>query len=164
MSTQTRQTIGFVLSGAVLIAALAGLVVAIQNLQRSGVDCTTRSMSIAYIVLFVIAVLAAFGLGGAVFKGTELGASAGGTILAFSSFALFAISAGLALNAGKIADKGPRDANYAVFGIIALLTIINAGYLFSQRRSIVGSQPVNDVLDYVQNRFGNNATRRSART
>jgi len=154
MSTQTRQTIGIVLSGLVLIAALAGLVVAIQNLQPAITDCTIRSFSIAYIVFFVIAVLAMLGLGTAIFKATDLGATAGGTILAFSSLALFVIAIGLAFNAGKIARESSRNANYAVFGIFALLALINTAYIFSQRNDIISSQPGHQVLDYVQNRLG----------
>ena len=154
MSTQTRQTIGIVMTGLVLVAALAGLVVAIQNLRPQVTDCTIRSFSIAYIVFFVIAVLSMLGVGTAVFRATELGATAGGTILAFSSVALFVIAIALAFNAGKISDEGSRNANYWVFGLFAGLSLINTLYIFSQRSDIVASQPGAQVLDYVQNRLG----------
>lgn len=154
MSNQTRQTIGIVMTGLVLIAALAGLIVAIQNLQPAVTDCTIRSFSIAYIVFFVIAVLSMLGLGTAIFKATDLGATAGGTILAFSSLALFVIAVALVFNSGKINKESSRNANYAVFGIFALLAVINTAYIFSQRGDIVSSQPANQIQEYLQNRMG----------
>ena len=141
------------MSGLVLVAAIAGLVVAIVNLRKTGIDCGIHSLSMAYVIFFVLAVLAAIGAGGAIFKGTELASTAGITLLTFMSATLFVLAGLLFLRSNKITDEGLKRTNYAVFGIFALLSLINTGYLFYQRQSLIQSQPVNTVVDFLRNRF-----------
>jgi len=147
-------TIATVMSGLVLVAAIAGLIVAIVNLRKAGIDCGVHSLSMAYIIFFVLAVLAAIGAGGAIFRGTELASTAGVTLLTFMSASLFVLASLLFMKSSKIADPGLQKTNYAVFGIFALLSLINTGYLFYQRQNLIESQPVTRIVDFVRNRFG----------
>ena len=156
--SKANTTIAAVMSGLVLVAALAGLIVAIINLRKSGIDCGVHSLSMAYVIFFVLAVLAAIGAGGAIFKGTELASTAGVTLLTFMSATLFVLAALLFFKSSKILDDGLKKTNYAVFGIFALLSLINIGYLFYQRQNLINSQPVNQAVEFIRNRFGRSGT------
>jgi hypothetical protein len=151
--SQLNTSISTLMSGLVLLAALAGLVVAIINLRKAGLDCGIRSLSMAYVIFFVLALLAAIGAGGALFRGTELGATAGVTLLTFMSASLFVLGALLFFRSSKITDPSLRQTNYAVFGIYSLISLINTGYFLYQRQTLVASQPVTNVVDYIRRRF-----------
>ena len=104
-SNYSNTTIATVLSGFVLLAAIAGLVVAIVNLRKVGIDCGVHSLSMAYVIFFVLAVLAAIGAGGALFRGTAVASTAGVTLLTFMSATLFVVAGLLFLRCSKIEDS-----------------------------------------------------------
>ena len=141
------------MSGAVLVAAIVGLIVAIVNIRKIGIDCGVRSLSMAYIIFFILAVLASFGAGASLFQGVANTSTAGITLLTFMSATLFALAAMLFVKTDKITDPGLRRTNYAVFGIFALLALANTGYMFYQRQSLIRTQPVAQVVSFIRNRF-----------
>lgn len=151
--SNTTQTIATVLSVGVILSALAGLFVAIQNIRKASSACNARSLSFAYIVFFIVAVLSMFGAGGAIFRGTELAAGAGITIAAFSSLALFVIGVMLLFAAQNITDTSLRNTNIAIFSIMVGLSLANTVFLLVQRQNLITTQPVVQGLNYVRNRF-----------
>lgn len=153
MST-TTQTIATVLSVSVALAALVGLFVAIQNIRKADMNCNVRTLSWGYIVFFVIAVLAMFGAGSAIFKGTELAAGAGLTLAAFSSLMLFVIGVLMLFTAPKMANDSLRKMNIAVWSILVGLSLANTVYLLVQRQGLLTSQPVLRALNYARNQIG----------
>lgn len=143
MSTST------ILSGATFFLATAGLLVSINNLRHLDLDCGIRSLSMAYVIFYILTVLAGIGTGGALFNGTV-----GLTLLTFMSSSLLVLGVLLFFRSNKILDEGLRRINYAMFGLFSLLTLVNVGYLFYQRQNIIQSQPANQIADYLRSRFG----------
>lgn len=152
-SYSSSTAITSVLSIGVALASLAGLYVAIQNVRKAGLTCNARSLSIAYIVFFVVATLAVFGAAGTLFKGTDVATSAGVTLAAFASMATFVIAVMLLFAAQKIEDASLKKMNVSVFSILVGLSLANTVFLLTQHRNLLTEQPLTQSLNYVRNRF-----------
>ena len=114
----------------------------------------------AYIIFFLLTLLAAVGAGGIFFRGSSVAAtSAGVTLLAFMTASLLVLGVLLFFGSKKITTNANlKRSNYAVFGIFVILALVNIGYLLYERQNLVNSQPVTRVVDYLRDRFGSRAT------